>query len=75
MDEHIPADSDTYRFIEAVSDVMEASHSEFSKLFLSSRDPSFQKLVRAQTFIKKSVDFSGPPSLNISCCCCCCCCC
>ncbi|XP_070194782.1 probable cytochrome P450 12a5, mitochondrial [Littorina saxatilis] len=53
MEENIPADSDTFRFIEAVSDVMEVTHSEMNKIFLSKNSPEFKKMVRAQTFIRK----------------------
>ena len=53
MQENISADSDTFRFIEAVNDVMEATHSEMTKFFISRWDPTFKKLVRAQSFIKK----------------------
>ncbi|PVD33356.1 hypothetical protein C0Q70_04610 [Pomacea canaliculata] len=53
LDENIPADSDTFRFIEAVNDVMTVSHSENKSFFVSEWSSEFKKLRRAQTFIKE----------------------
>ncbi|KAL8617548.1 hypothetical protein ACOMHN_055329 [Nucella lapillus] len=53
METDIPADSDTFRFIRAVSDVMEATHSEINKPFLFRYSRSFRKLVEAQSFIRE----------------------
>ncbi|XP_076450255.1 cytochrome P450 302a1, mitochondrial-like isoform X2 [Babylonia areolata] len=53
LDANIPADSDTYRFIQSVSDVMEVTHSENKKPFLFRHSASFRKLVKAQSFIRR----------------------
>lgn len=47
----IPEDSDTWRFIRAVSDVMAATHDELKGFHRWS--PSFKKLVKAQGFIRE----------------------
>lgn len=63
--ENIPADSDSFRFIRAVNDVMEATNSEFMSIFISKHSANFKKLVKAQSFIKHLSTQEAKRSLEV----------